>query len=133
VRLPVPDLLTLTGWAMDGAAQDPAALVRYPLNSTPTLWLLLKSGAFGLGEGNVTVTGTWGYAASVPADIAVATAVLAAADVLSRVAPAKDAGTTAVTQGGLSQKYDGSAFEAHVRRLEGSAEGLLSGFRRPLL
>lgn len=135
VRLLVPDLISITGWTMDGIAQDVSNLTRYPLNVTPTLWLLMKYGVFTLGNANIEITGAWGYANAVPADITnaaamIAAAMIAAADVLTRISPATGSGMTAVSQGGLSQRYDDGAFGAEIRRLERSAEGLLAGFRR---
>ena len=131
-RLFVPDLLTLTGWSMDGQAQDAESLTRYPLSTTPTLWLLYKDGLFSPGSANVEITGTWGYASTVPAAIVTATALLAASEIYLRIAAATDGGASGLGQGGLTRRFEGGAYESTVVRLQRQAEAILRAYRRPV-
>jgi len=128
----VPDLLSLTSWSMDGVARSTSELLLCP-DSTPKIWLRLTSGVFTVGSENVELSGTWGYGQSVPILVARATARLAAAELLGRVAISRDRGSSATSQGALSERYDGGAYAAAVGRLTMDAQRELAPFRRPVL
>jgi hypothetical protein len=128
----IPDLVSFDSWSLDGASREASELVLYPA-AGPRMWIRLLSGIFTPGWQNVQLAGTWGYAESVPAAVASATAKLAAADVLGRVAAAKDRGTSSTVQGALSERYDQGAYAAAITRLGLSAQRELVPYRRLVL
>jgi hypothetical protein len=132
-KLFIPDLISMTAWAVEGEAQTLSELTLYPLSGPPSLWLVWNEGIFPCGSANIEIAGTWGYANTVPVAIVSATAKLAAADVLGRLAPAKDLGARKTTQGSLIQEFETSAYAGEIERLTREAETLLKSFRRPAL
>ncbi|HEY3281568.1 MAG TPA: hypothetical protein VGN26_04790 [Armatimonadota bacterium] len=131
--LVLPDLLTLTAWSLEGTDQPPEALALFPLNGTPKVWARPRTGSgnpFPEGLGNVTITGTWGYSASVPGAVSRACALFAAAAILRRLAPARGRGATGVTQGSLTERYEGGAYADDERRYEVEARIMLRPLRR---
>jgi hypothetical protein len=132
-KLFIPDLISLSGWTVEGMAESLSELIRYPLSGTPTLWLLWNGGIFPCGSSNIGVTGAWGYANTVPIAVVAATAKLAAADILGRLAPATDLGARKTTQGSLIQEFETGAYAGEMERLTREAETLLRSYRRPAL
>jgi len=127
----VPDLLAVEEWSMDGLARGVSELVLCP-QTKPHAWLRLKEGVFCRGIGNVVLKGTWGYGYTVPDEVARCTAMLAAAELLGRIAAARDRGTSSTVQGALSEHYEGGAYSAAIQRLRKDAASVLVRFRRPI-
>lgn len=125
----IPDLLMLDSWSMDGVVRQVSELVLCP-DRSPYMWVRLTSGTFSAGTANVAMSGTWGYGTQVPAEVSRATAMLAAADVLCRIAPARDRGTSSTVQGALSERYESGAYSSAIERLVRQAYRDLVPFRR---
>lgn len=128
----IPDLVMLDSWQMDEVTRGVSELVLCP-DRPPYMWVRLAGNTFSKGTANVVMVGTWGYGLEVPAEVRRATAMLAAADVLCRIAPARDRGTTSTVQGALSERYESSAYSSAVERLVLQAYRDLVPFRRLFL
>ena len=126
--LRVPDMVRMDGVSVDGSP-IPSAMA-YPLDGPPYLWI--ATGArIPEGTGNVSVTGMWGYAATVPEDIARATACLSAAEVLTRLQPDRSGGVRTQVTGLAREEFpDGGPFGETIRNLQTTAGRLLLPYRR---
>jgi len=125
----IPDLVMLDSWSMDGVARQASEVVLCP-EQPPYMWVRLLGGTFSTGKGNVVMTGTWGYGTEVPSEVSRAAAMLAAADILCRIAPARDRGTSSTVQGALSERYESGAYASAIDRLTRQAYQDLVPFRR---
>lgn len=126
----LPDLISLTSWSEEGEERAADEMVLYPLHGSPKLWARRSSGRFTAERAALSLTGQWGYAATVPAAVSRACALLAAAAILRRLGPSESLGTSATVQGALSERYEGGAYAADEARYEREAETLLAPYRR---
>lgn len=114
--LPIPDLLSLNSLEIYQQRIPISEILTFPYNQLPTTALIYPSGVFPSGVGGIKIDGLWGFATTVPSEVAEATALLAAADILSRLAGSRDQGTSSIVQGALSQHYQEGAYAHQIER-----------------
>lgn len=114
--LPIPDLLSLNFLEIYQQRIPISEILTFPYNQLPTTALIYPSGVFPLGAGGIKINGLWGFSTTVPPEVAEATALLSAADILSRLSGSRDQGTSSIVQGALSQHYQEGAYAQQIDR-----------------
>lgn len=124
----VADMVRFESVRVDGAEARPA--YAYPSDGPPYRWIATGD-RFPRGERNVAVVAWWGFAESVPVDIARATAALAAAEVLGRLQPARSGGVRMQAAGQAREEFpEGGPYADRIAALERLADRLLLPYRR---
>jgi hypothetical protein len=126
--LRIADLVRLDSMALDGEVVDSAAV--YPLDGPPFLWIATGR-RIPCGLANVSVTGLWGYGATVPDNVCSAAACLAAADILVRLQADRSGGVKTQVTGLAREEFPaGGAYGETIRELGDTASRLLLPYRR---
>jgi hypothetical protein len=126
--LRVPDMVRLDGVVVGDAVVSPA--YAYPLEGPPFRWIATGT-RFPAGFQNVAVTGLWGFAEAVPADVSRAAAALAAAETLARLQADRSGGARSQVTGLAREEFSETGpYGDRIAALAQTACRLLMPYRR---